>query len=71
MTVSMTSSGVISAEDFAEGLVAIFGNVIFDIFRIDLAAIAQDHAHFLGVGSPQFLVDECIFLSTNFGRCGL
>ncbi len=65
ITVSITSSGVISVRTFAERLVAIFGDVIFDIFGVDLAAVAQDDPHFLGFRCAQVLRRQLLQRSTR------
>ena len=62
----MTSSGVISAEHFCQGHVAVFGDVIFDVVRVDLAAVAQHHAHFLGLGRAQLFIGDDAFLRAEF-----
>ena len=43
----MTPLGVISVSAVEQGLVAVAGDVVVDLFRIDVAGVLQNHAHLL------------------------
>ncbi len=53
-------------DDFGQGHVTVFGDVIFDVEGINFAAVGKHHAHFFGLGSAKLFIHSDAFDRLEF-----